>query len=210
MASLQTALGTADSRDGLRIGMLGEQAVLLSLIDETPLMMLHSFSKRATLQFIEAAIDFDDEVLWLDHIERLKKIETELAKTTGIKKLSTITMHLPSLSWAAVAAGRNEAKQRCAIVAIAVERHRKKHGTLPASLIDVDAELFPAGLESLADFIDPFNGKKLNFRVSDNDVTVYSVGRNGKDDGGTIDSERGELPDIGFRLNRSASDTPTR
>jgi hypothetical protein len=92
---------------------------------------------------------------------------------------------------------RNDAALRCAIAALAVERYRLRHGRWPESL---DA-LVPDLLRAVP--MDPFDGKPLRYRRNAEEVAVYSVGPDGKDDGGVIaprDLGRKEGPDLGFRL----------
>jgi len=65
---------------------------------------------------------------------------------------------------------------------MAVERYRLKHdGALQTSLSDVSAELSGGVPE------DPFDGQPLRYRkLSAGGYTVYSVGTDRKDDGGTV------------------------
>ena len=80
---------------------------------------------------------------------------------------------------------------RVAQGAIALERFRAAHqGTLPAAL----SELTPA-LVSHA-LVDPFDGRGLRYKTAGHGYTVYSVGFNRKDDGGTArarDRKDGDL-----------------
>jgi hypothetical protein len=87
----------------------------------------------------------------------------------------------------------DEARVRCALAAVVVERHRLARGDWPASL----AELGP-----LPD--DPFTGKPLRYKRLADGVVVYSVGSEGTDDGGALTetSRQQTRPgsDLGFRL----------
>jgi hypothetical protein len=97
------------------------------------------------------------------------------------------------------------ARVLAAVAAVAVEQHRAERGDWPASL--------PGGLPD-----DPYTGRPLLLRRLADGVVVYSVGPNGRDDGGTLMPETGEPNpkdgDIGFRLwdvvrrNRPAGDEP--
>ena len=42
--------------------------------------------------------------------------------------------------------------------------------------------------------VDPFDGKPMRLTALDGQPVVYSVGRDGKDDGGQIDSDRDQRP----------------
>jgi hypothetical protein len=77
---------------------------------------------------------------------------------------------------------------RCAVAALAVERFRLLTGDWPTSL-----DAIPTAILSAVP-LDPFTGNYLKFARRVDGVTVYSVGRNGIDDGGS------EKSDIVFRL----------
>ena len=89
------------------------------------------------------------------------------------------------------------AKLRCALVMVAAERYRRLHGHLPRTL----AALVPAQLQAVP--LDPFDGQALRWRRLDRGALVYSIGPDGKDNGGTLDWKYwGILPgtDVGCRL----------
>jgi hypothetical protein len=72
-----------------------------------------------------------------------------------------------------------ETERRMVVTAIALERYRLQHGEYPAAL----AELTPAILKSVP--IDLMDGKPLRYRKKNDGVfLLYSVGEDGKDDGG--------------------------
>ncbi len=62
--------------------------------------------------------------------------------------------------------------------AVAVKRYQLKHGKLPDQL----SELSPVFLESPP--IDPCDGQPLRMLVTDQTITIYSVGKDQTDDGG--------------------------
>ncbi len=74
-----------------------------------------------------------------------------------------------------------------AIVALAVERWRLAHGTLPDKLDEPFLHALPA---------DPFDGQPLRYKRLDKGYVVYSTGEDGVDDGGD------EKKDITFRVER--------
>jgi len=84
---------------------------------------------------------------------------------------------------------------------LAVERHRLAHAGLPDGL----DQLVPACLAAVPE--DPFRGAPLRYRRLDGGFVVYSVGEDGKDDGGQPEPPKelkkgGETWDIGFRVQR--------
>jgi hypothetical protein len=85
---------------------------------------------------------------------------------------------------------------RCTILTVDVERYRRQHSELPASLDD----LRPTYIDSLP--IDPFTGKELLFNRDNESYVVYSVGDNRKDDGGSTirKAEENHSLDCGVRI----------
>lgn len=61
--------------------------------------------------------------------------------------------------------------------AIAIERYRQAHGRWPAALSE---------LGTAERSLDPFTGSSLLFRLRGDGYLVYSVGRDGRDDGGDV------------------------
>ena len=96
-----------------------------------------------------------------------------------------------------VYSGDMAAGSRCAALAISVERYRRARGQIPTTL----NELVPACAKSLPQ--DPFTGKDLLYRHDARGFVVYSVGADGKDDGGNLVRPKNvsEPPDTGVRLN---------
>jgi len=70
------------------------------------------------------------------------------------------------------------AQVRAAQSALAVERFRLAHGQLPEDL----QELVPQFLSAVPD--DPFDGQSLRYHRLAKGYVVYSIGRDGHDDGG--------------------------
>jgi len=99
------------------------------------------------------------------------------------------------------------ASVRCARLAIALERHRRVHGTWPHALTDLDWQ----GPRDV--FIDPFTGRPLQYVRSSDGFALYSVGPDGKDDGGKIFPQRlngrppgtGPTTDVGILLRVKTS-----
>jgi hypothetical protein len=95
--------------------------------------------------------------------------------------------------------------------ALAAERYRRANGRLPGSLGELAR---PSG-----DIEDPFSGESIKFVVAADGFAVYSVGPDGRDDGGRLEAERakgrspgsGPLLDIGVRVSyrRAASTSPS-
>ena len=77
--------------------------------------------------------------------------------------------------------------------------HRERPAVLPRNLAAACRE---AGLKAVP--IDPFSGQPMKFVVRDGRPVVYSVGKDGKDDGGTVDSKNDAQPgDLIYRPVRA-------
>ncbi len=108
--------------------------------------------------------------------------------------LATRTL-LPAVGKVGEVERRRLAHVRCLLAAVAAERYRLEHGAWPESLDRLAPELLtevPA---------DPFDGRPLRYRRFAEGVVIYSVGENGKDDGGQVRPEEFTQPkDVGWRL----------
>ena len=91
--------------------------------------------------------------------------------------------------------GRNQSRLRAVYTSLGIERYRLSNGTLPDSL----NTLVPRFLSEVP--ADPFDGRPLRYKKLTRGYVVYSVGQDGKDDGGV--EPRGGYPpgtDITFTV----------
>jgi hypothetical protein len=88
------------------------------------------------------------------------------------------SMLLPALSSAIFREASELAGVRTAEAALAVEGYREQNGRLPANL----NELVPQFIAAVPQ--DPFDGQPLRYHRLDKGYVVYSVGRDGHDNGG--------------------------
>ena len=63
-------------------------------------------------------------------------------------------------------------------MALALEKHRLRHGSYPESLDGLDADILPAVPP------DPMIGEPMRYRAEEAGFLLYSVGLNRRDDGG--------------------------
>jgi hypothetical protein len=72
-----------------------------------------------------------------------------------------------------------ETSKQMAVTAIALKRYQLKHGNYPPDLNSLVPEYVPSVP------LDPVDGQPLRYRLNaDGTFLLYSVGENGKDDGG--------------------------
>jgi hypothetical protein len=105
-----------------------------------------------------------------------------------------VRLLLPVLGKIAESTARAEARTRLADLGVAMTRHKLKHGSYPATLDALDAG--PVSLLTL----DPFDGQPLRMVAADGGLVLYSVGPDGKDDGGKEYDASTKLGDITFCL----------
>lgn len=106
--------------------------------------------------------------------------ETDQIEERARKRLFLLSsLFLPAFSRTQPSDAAARACLRTAHAALAMERWRLAHqGSLPDSL----AELIPSVLPRMP--LDPFDGEPLRFKKTAKGYVIYSVGRDGKDDGG--------------------------
>jgi hypothetical protein len=133
---------------------------------------------------------------WKDELEELPKIESSDPAERFLA--SPEHFSFPCL--------RARVMLRCAGVALAVERYRRAKGRWPVSLGDLKPDLL------VAVPLDPFDGALLRYRQLKDGAVIYSVGPDGKDDGGALEkflTLKTVGADIGFRLwNENARRLP--
>ncbi len=103
---------------------------------------------------------------------------------------------MPATEKVHMADHRTQALLRCAAAGLAAERYRRRHGRWPDGLADLTGEFLSAVPR------DPFDNKPLRYRKDEEGVIIYSVGQDGKDDGGDRATLNTYKPgtDVGFRL----------
>lgn len=104
---------------------------------------------------------------------------------------------MPGCAKVAGAHARNQARLRCAMAALAIERFRQAQRFWPASL---DAVVETGFLKAVP--IDPYDGKPLRYRALADGVLVYSVNVDRIDNGGILNrlNPIAVGTDIGFQL----------
>ncbi|MBP3958832.1 hypothetical protein J8F10_26600 [Gemmata sp. G18] len=127
----------------------------------------------------------------MEDAEKMKKLlnEKDAGKVVG-KALGDVLMGLLSPAVQKVQSAHDRSEQVTANlqIAFALAAYNKDHGRYPAKL----ADLAPKYIASIPD--DVFVGKPLTYKPSEKGYLFYSVGVNGKDDGGNSydDDPRGD------------------
>lgn len=95
---------------------------------------------------------------------------------------------------------RRESARRVALpVVIACQIYRRRHGDWPMKV----EELVPTILPRIPEDPNAAAVEGLKLKRDGDDLILYSVGPNGVDDGGQIDSSTNVSADVGFRLKRA-------
>jgi len=122
-----------------------------------------------------------------------KKLEAESAASLqGLIVRQLIPRYAQASSYAAEA----DARRAAAGTAVAACRYRIARGQWPDKLDD----LVPAYL--IVSPIDPFDGKPLRWKSGGEKIVIYSVGPDGKDDGGAAYDSKAKTGDIVFELRK--------
>jgi hypothetical protein len=130
----------------------------------------------------------------------LEMKESGPASWFGPKPRYLAALHLgllePAIMRVIDAIYRTKARLRCAVAALAAEAYRLKHGKWP----DWPAQLVPDFLPEWS--TDPIDGQPLRWLRRSDGLLIYSIGPDGKDNGGDRgpDGSRNEGIDFGFQL----------
>jgi hypothetical protein len=141
-------------------------------------------------------------LLELDGLPYARRIESvlKIKPPTGTDPLSLVfrmLMDPARMEAVARAESRAIASLRAAQCMLALRQWQLSNRGVPSSLASV---VKGAGLKSVP--IDPYDGKLFKLAVVDGAPLVYSVGRDGQDDGGLVDCDRDQKPagDLIYRL----------
>jgi hypothetical protein len=144
-----------------------------------------------------AALEFMNEAVAIGRLSAQEQRARAAALEAQARNLPAIARMLcPAVMKVAEAGHRNQALLRCAGAGLAAERFRRDKGRWPTSV----AELVPAYLPQ--PLTDPFDGQPLRLVRVGHGIVIYSVGFDGRDDGGNLDRSNVRAPgtDFGFEL----------
>jgi len=106
---------------------------------------------------------------------------------------------MPAISKASERAAEGDARRRVVRTALAAMRYRAQHGRLPEKLEDLVGKSLPIVPR------DPFDGKPLRCKRTAGGLTIYSLGADGTDDGGTPLHGKQRKGDIAFDVPGAAT-----
>jgi hypothetical protein len=209
LALLQADLERPDYHAGLQQAVLGEQFFGItiftnpaSLGDEAPslnasrLMLMRDDDLALYLDCLQKYRSAAGEP-WLQAMDEAaavgEELETRTKTPAGRFRYPLTALLTPAMDAVFPAGARGEALLRVAATAVAVERFRLQHDRLPENL----EQLAPEFLAAVP--TDPFDGKPLRYVAGENGYTVYSIGRDGVDNGGKESARAGE-PDVAFSV----------
>jgi hypothetical protein len=129
----------------------------------------------------------------LENVRRFSRFEDESQDSN--KNNAFCSLFLGSVARSYQGMVRNEAQRRGTLLTLALHAHHARHGKWPDSLKKIDRRLGLKGLKTLRK--DPFSGKYFKYKLKDGQPLLYSVGFDGKDDGGRHDKRWGEGDDGG-------------
>lgn len=127
--------------------------------------------------------------------ENFENLPSNWEPVTEIGTLSIITnITAPTMKPLFVAPKEVEMRSRSAHTALAAKRYELAHGRLPDSL----DQLVPRYLDAVP--LDWFDGQPLKYKRTEAGALIYSVGRDGKDDGGVRQEQSQNGWDMVFEL----------
>ena len=204
LAKLQQRVTAIDAKSGLTTGVIGERAIVYHTFHHLGPASKDLFGGASPLPLTFGAVDgkLARPVDCLKSLELLGEVveasrepfpearrkadavNSKLIKLAGTRNplermqyMVTLLM-LPATQSAFDATARGLAQREVVLTAIAARRYRLKHGSFPAQLSD----LVPDFLDATP--LDPFTGRPLKLIQAGGDLVIYSVGKDGIDNGG--------------------------
>ena len=209
VAVIDEDLAYIDYCPSFRRGIIGERVVNMQLFGHPDVLGGQSpkFAKWSIVRQGDFAVYLQvmDDLVVASHVKNVSSLraavqraEDRISKVTaaaGARWRYPITKALSNPSWQpfADAVCRGTALRDATRTAIAIERFRHARGGLPEALDDLVPDFIPQVPN------DPFRGAPLEFRVTESDYRIYSVGTDGTDQGGIAEGS-GAPGDIVFRV----------
>jgi hypothetical protein len=212
LVMFQNDLRAIDARDSLRRALIGERALgsqaFLNpdMIADTgtntgvsPLVYVTRGDDLACyLQYMDRMIATAEQS-WAEGRQSRADIDAQFKQQVTASPLARIrypltALIMPALGSATDAGARGSAQTLSADAALAAELFRRRNDTWPTAVEQLSPDFLPAVP------IDPYNGLPLRIVIRDDTAIVYSVGTDGRDDGGQGDDSG--KPDVIFTLRK--------
>lgn len=214
---LNSLLTSINLEDVFHKALLGERAGHLALFEKeitepglwtrgaTPLTSpfnhigLFSLDQRLMLRTYDRVSELSREGLWESLLETENIFKRAVEESNKFPPKFFSGLLLEGMEKLGPKIVTEEARRRCALAALAVERFRRAHdGTLPASLEELP------GYAPEALWLDPFDNQPLRYRVTPDGYRIYSLGPDQADQQGTrrTDSDDREAYDVVFAVER--------
>ena len=183
LVSLRDAFRKAEAPEGMTRAFVGERCQGIARFESTatPSAMV---LKLMGLADMEAKEYMDIMNIYIASAQASSTERQELSReiTKRIHELPRwcvfSAMFLPALDRSIYEDSYDSARLRCAATAAVVERYRLANGRFPGQLSDITPE-YIAEIPT-----DPFTASPLLYKMTDEGCVIYSVGQDGKDDGG--------------------------
>jgi len=211
LAAFQERLGRLDYMHGLILAFEGERIVSIMALDEAITGPPGSGHASGILRRVRMGLPLgwlrqNQVALARMYTSLLKALRAEVNDTSPARFPTSVVragaerfehrsgsvftvlakLLIPALASAEAKAAKNQTTIQLAITACALERHRLAHSSYPETL----DQLVPAFLPKLP--LDPMTGQPFHYRrTGDGWFLLYSVGEDGKDDGGVLRAEKG-------------------
>lgn len=200
------------THSSMSVGYVGERCHMMSMLENGDLIKYAEGEIWITAAFIAMQVTgmaHNDLVINADLMtevlnaadqpldKQLKIAESIRTKSDSLGPIHLVShMTMTSISRIVELGIMHKVQLSVAQTGIAVQRWKIKHGKNPENLNQLVGEY----LENLP--TDPYDGKPLRYKVSNEGFMVYSIGENKIDDGGTRKSG-GNPGDIVFEINQN-------
>lgn len=196
LCSLQERLSQIEYESGLRRALAGERVIGQQELHDLGLAAawMQASAQQVYLDVLEKMLTASQapwpRALAESHqVERELKANLETASGLGRTKYTLAAPVVQSLERLFEAAARSRARNDATMAAIAMERHRRRQGSLPEDLTQLVPELLPTVP------VDPFSGRPLRYVVDDDGYVIYNIGADGIDNQGEGD-DSGKPDDV--------------
>jgi hypothetical protein len=216
LARLRHAFGSIHASDGLLRALAGYRCMLLVAFEKPQALDEQSWGRLPPVPLLEAydalGLSAREGAIFLDYMDECIRT-ARLSAFQRLGAIQTVDAHYPRrgvvllmskigpLSRHIQLDAKGAAWLDMAVTALGVQRHRLAQGRPPETL----DQLVPTYLEAVPE--DPFDGKPLRYERLGRGFVVYSVGEDGRDDGGAEETSKemnraGRTWDLVFTVER--------